>query len=911
MNRNARAAFRAVLVLLVLAAVAGAVYYGTSVIPHRLPASTDRPFRPAPPAEQAPVAVAPAGTEGEVPPAAPADTPVAGPAVAAMPSPDDVHSEFVGFRTTIQDEEHKRDEVIVQGEKAVVNERARLYDILRPVVDILAGAESEEPLDVRLGAVRVTAQRAEYDEKNSVVRLFDDVVAAGEDFGIEAARIVFKVSDRTLTSDTDVRLHKDRTDEAGGTSAAMVVTGKGLSADLLLKKMTIGSGVCATLFGVSADFLAAGTKSVVGMEEAGDVLITSDGRLLYEHIARKVTFFDNVVATFGGRELRCDKLAVLLGQTKGKDSVEVTDIVAEGHVCLTYEGQLTTGSRLVWRNVTQMGELSGQPAKLTTPEFEITGQQLSFYRVNNRFQADAAGMLLWKAQNEGAPEEQVVAESPQAFGPIHLSKRKPLSVAWQNSMSYDAPSHLALFKGRVTVQQEENQLSADELDIEFDPATGAVQRLEARGAVGVRDQLSGTAREALCDTLVWDAKEDSVGLVAAEGKTVNVVAGRQSILSPRLVFHNASQTLECPAAGRVIVSPAHRTDAPAGSGASITVEWQKMMHFTQDASPVAMFSGKVRATRGEQQMQAESLRVTFDADMNPLTMAATGGATIDVRATEEGPLAVLPAGEPAFAGEAESEDTGVPPVPTLRGDRWRLAAEALTLDVQQKMLTSETPGELTVFEADLPTMTIAWQKAISLDLVNNEAEFSGDVKTQMSGADLRSEELRLYFDADLRLRHVTATGNAHFVAEQGAATWELQADSAEAVFGAGNELKQVIARGNVEVAGEQHSITAERLFLFLEEEADAPGPVVSRAVAERNVRVRYAEEQPLLAGGVRLEWNRSTDTYVLTGEPQAFMRTAGLEVRNEEIRVHRSTGEVSLPPGARPTQTIVEQEDGG
>jgi len=827
-----------------------------------------------------------------------------------MPSPDDVHSEVFGFRTAIQDEEHKRDEVIVQGEKAIVNERARLYDILRPVVDILASTESEGPLDVRLGAVRVTAQRAEYDEKNSVVRLFDDVVAAGEDFGIEAARIVFKVSERTLTSDTDVRLHKDRTDEAGGTSAAMVVTGKGLSADLILRKMTIDSDVRATLFGVSEDFLAAGTESVVGTEEAGDVVIISDGRLLYEHIARKVTFFDNVVATFGGRELRCDKLAILLGQTKGKDSVEVTDIVAEGHVCLTYEGQVTTGSRLVWRNVTQMGELSGDPAKLTTPEFEVAGQQLTFYRVNNRFQADAAGMLMWKAQNDGAPDEQAVAESAQSFGPIHLSKREPLSVTWQNSMSYDAPSHLALFKGRVTVQQEESQLSADELDIEFDPATGAVQRLEARGAVGVRDQLSGTAREALCDTLIWDAKEDSVGLVAAEGKTVNVVAGRQSILSPRVVFHNASQTLECPAAGRVIVSPAHRPDAPEDSSPSITVEWDRMMHFTQDASPVAMFAGKVRATRGEQEMRAESLRVSFDADMNPLTMEATDGAVIDVRATEGGPLAVA-AEEPALAGGAGSEGTGVPPVPTLRGDRWRLAAEALTLDVQQEVLTSETPGELTVFEADLATTSITWQKAISLDLASNSADFSGDVKTQMSGADLQSEDLRLYFDADLRLRHVTATGNAHFVAEQGAATWELQADSTEAAFGAGNEPKQVIARGNVEASGQQHSITAERLFLFLEEEADAPGPVVSRAVAERNVRVRYAEEQPLLAGGDRLEWNRSTDTYVLTGEPQAFMRKGGLEVRNEEIRVRRSTGEVSLPPGARPTQTIVTQEEGG
>ncbi len=910
MNRSARAAFRAVLVLLVLAGVAGAVYYGTSVIPHRLPASTDRPFRPAPTAEQAPVAVAPTSTEGEGPPAAPADTPVTGPAAAPMPSPDDVHSEVFAFRTAIQDEQHKRDEVIVQGEKAIVNERARLYDILRPVVDILASAESEEPVDVQLGAVRVTAQRAEYDEKNSVVRLFDDVVAAGEDFGIEAARIVFKVSERTLTSDTDVRLHKDRTDEAGGTSAAMVVTGKGLSADLILRKMTIDSGVRATLFGVSEDFLAAGTESVVGTEEAGEVVIISDGRLLYEHIARKVTFFDNVVATFGGRELRCDKLAILLGQTKGKDAVEVTDIVAEGHVCLTYEGQVTTGSRLVWRNVTQMGELSGDPAKLTTPEFEVAGQQLTFYRVNNRFQADAAGMLLWKAQND-APDEQVVAESPQSFGPIHLSKREPLSIAWQNSMSYDAPSHLALFKGRVTVQQEENQLSADELDIEFDPATGAVQRLEARGAVGVRDQLSGTAREALCDTLVWDAKEDSVGLVAAEGKTVNVVAGRQSILSPRVVFHNASQTLECPAAGRVIVSPAHRPDAPEDSSPSITVEWDRMMHFTQDSSPVAMFAGKVRATRGEQEMQAESLRVSFDADMNPLTMAATDGAVIDVRTTEAGPLAVAPAEEPALAGEAGSEGTGVPPVPTLRGDRWRLAAEALTLDVQQRMLTSETPGELTVFEADVATTSITWQKAISLDLASNSADFSGDVKTQMSGADLQSEDLRLYFDADLRLRHVTATGNAHFVAEQGAATWELQADSAEAELGTGNELKQIIARGSVQVAGQQHSVSADRLLLFLERQPEAPRPVVARATADGNVRIRYVEDQPLVAGGDAFEWKRASDIYVLTGEPQAFMRKGGLEVRNEEIRVHRSTGEVSLPPGARPTQTIVEQEDGG
>ncbi len=168
---------------------------------------------------------------------------------------------------------------------------------------------------------------------------------------------------------------------------------------------------------------------------------------------------------------------------------------------------------------------------------------------------------------------------------------------------------------------------------------------------------------------------------------------------------------------------------------------------------------------------------------------------------------------------------------------------------------------------------------------------------------MRSEELRLDFGEGGELRHASAQGAVHFAATQERA-WELNSQSAEAIFAAGSVLRQFIARGEVEVLDQSRALYGQRVQLFLEAVPDQDQPVMSRAVAEQDVWVWYQERKERLeAGGDRLEWDRDSDTYVLTGDPNAYIKRGETQSENWKIILQAESGKMTLPAGEKPVTT--------
>ncbi|KPK59726.1 MAG: hypothetical protein AMK73_08465 [Planctomycetes bacterium SM23_32] len=814
------------------------------------------------------------------------------------------------FTSVLHDHERDREEAVVEGDRAVL--RDKIYDVLLPIVLVNLWPADGEPLDVELEKVRVKAERAELDEEHGVVKLFGDVTATGEDFQILTDSVVYRVTDRSLTSNDPVRLQKDTTDAEGNRKPALVVMGRGMAVDLRMGHMTILEEVEARLHGVSEDFLAAELEEPDGAEDTRDVVITSKGRLLYEHLAHKVSFADHVHVLSGERELGCDQLTILLGESEGSDRLEVSDIVATGGVELNYLHQVARGQKLEWHNVTQTGVLTGEdgrPASMTTPEFEMAGGRLTFYRVNDRFHAEGPGTLRWKATGPEPAAEAPAQVEAWGVGPLDLSSGQPVRISWQSSMTYHVAERIASFQGQVVAHQQSSSLACEQLALTLEPDGGQIQKVEAGGGVCMHDETGEQGREVLCDRLVWDARKDRIELIAAEGQTVSVAVGPHTITSRDVVFNNADRVLECPVAGRLAVRSSPRPEglgAEAAEAEPIEVVWQDRMSFHQQAAPQASFSGQVAASRGNHVMKGDRLRVEFNADMEPLTIVATGNAVLDVLAELAETGRALPVGRASEGAAPGGEAAAAPGTASVEGERWHLDSQELVIEIPPELIRSQTGGSLSVLRGEATTGAIACEGALLLDFAQNVARFSGNVNAEVSGTLLRSDDLKLDFDDARNLRHIWAEGNVRF-AQQREGAWQLECDSAEAIFAAQSELREVIARSSVEVRDERRVLTSQLMQLFLGKVEGEPQPVLQRAVWQEDVLISYVQDERIEGAGDRLEWTRDDDTYVLTGDPQASLRRGALMVLNDKILVDRPSGRLSLPPGARPVRTVVPE----
>lgn len=858
--------------------------------------------QPAPPpaAIQPPLAAAkepPGAAPGPQPASEPSETkPAHGQATPTA-------QELEGIALMLYDDNKDREQATIVGKRAVL--RRNLYDIFAPHVVVPLYARQGQPVDAQLGKVHITADRAALDEARTKVEAFGNVTATGEDFEVKTEAALYRVNERTVTSDKPVRMQKDKVEKDGTRTVAMVVTGDGVNADLTLMNVTVLKNARAHLYGVSENFLAAEMEKPSSADAGREVIISSDGPMLYEHVERKVTFSENVHATTGGRKLDCKQLVIQLSKAESSGHVEVSEIVCTGGARLSYQDQVAQGERLKWQSVIQTGVLSGEPATLTTPQFDLSGKELTFYRINDRFDVRGPGTLFWRgAQKDSPAPEQKAASAAPSMGPLRMSPDAPLHVTWANGMTYQTTAHVATFQGQVAARQGESSLECEQLVLSFDAGAGSIQKAEGQGQVGVHNDRAEGGQDVVSDKFLWDAEQNKVELMARDGQIVNVARGPHAVASSHVIMDNSGETLDCPAAGKLTVKPAQQKP---GSGASakaphIEVDWHKAMHFSQRPAPVANFAGQVTAQRGDQRIAGEELLAEFDDKMNPTKITATGNAAIEVISTEQTLPGSKTVPKPAAAESRKAPVTAS--LPAAGSGRWRLTSSRFDVSLPDNLITSSSPGLLTATRGEATAGTVAWEKGARLDLARNTAFFEGNVNANFSGAILKSQKLTLEFDKARKLRHIWAEGNVYFT-QQEKGSWELQGESAEVIIAAENELQQIIVRNKVEARDNIRVLNANILQLFFTKAEANQETVLDRAVAQEKIRLKYAQDERLDGGGDRLEWNRKTDTYVLTGVPSAFVRKGGLTVTNDKIFVDRPNGKVGFPPGAHPVETKI------
>jgi len=867
MDKAFRYSLRIALVLCIAAGVGLIIYSTVSPGQARRPVG-NVPAPPGPPAQPA------APTPATAPPT-PASTDAAPEAAATPPRAGNSEISLAGWKGVFVDPETQRKEGEIQGRMAVLRGNTAV-DIIEPILELLG------EVDVQLGSVRVTAKNGSVDKDMSLVRLVNDVRAVGKDFEIRTDEVLYNFADRALTSDGRVEIRKDNVDAEGVRTPALELKGQGLSVDMTLQSMKILSDAEAHIFNVSPDFLAAGGPTDAVEASPTDVIITSEGGMLYQHAAYKVVFTKNVRAVYGDRTLTCDELTIQLGRAEGRKKLEVSDMFASGNVELSFQDQVATGQSLEWHNVTQSGTLVGQPCQVRSPEFRMVGDRLTFYRLNSRFDAKGPGQLFW-GEGTGAPTPPPAGTQGPTWqaGPLNLRKDAPVHIQWTASMSYDVPARFAVFAGDVAIRQEDSSLTCDQLKLNFRADSPDVESIVATGNVSIRDAATENGRDISCQELTWNAETNTVELNAERGQTVNITQGRQSISSARIVFNNNDGSLQCPAAGSLVLEPEREPGAGADA-LPTTVEWQDSMRFVRQPLPLATFAGSVIARHGEESMQADRLRIEFDADMAPARIIARGGALIDVQSDQglaAGPVGPAPVESPQPAASPDS--------------RWRLTSDSITIEPAEQVIRSDAPGTLNVIQAAAVTGTISWQRSMQLDSAASTAAFEGSVAGDMAGAVLRCEKLTVSFDEARRLRHAHAEGNVQFDAT-GENPWQLKSNSADAVFAGGGGLRQFIARGDansrVEVSDENRTLRAQRLTLFLDTAEEDSRPTIVRAIAEVDVTVDYNQEPKIQGSGDRLEWDRESDTYTLTGDPRAQVRRGGLPTSSRKIVISRPTG---------------------
>ena len=830
----------------------------------------------------------PGVAERETPPASPAD-PGAG-----------MEMTVQNFSQSIQDPDGK---IAATLSGPTATNREGVWQISEPLLLAKLALAETEGTGEEHEQVRLAARQATWQQGEGIVQLNKDVTAQNENLWISVDRVTYRAARHTLHSDSHVRMRRDRVDAQGASWPAILLSGDGLEVNLPVREVTIRANVETRLYHVSRDFLAGqATEADPAEGDAGnEVVIKSKGKAVYESLTRRVTYNEGVTVEFGGKTLACDRLSVQLDRKEGKDNLEVTDIVASGNVSLSQQEQTLSGQELEWHNVTQGGVLRGNPATAETPQFHIRGDELTFYRLNDRFQSKGPGRLLWKGTEQPAEEAgEETADDGWPRGPFRLRKDAAVSIRWQTSMTYAVSAGSATFQDKVRVEQGQSALSCSNLTVEFDRDAGEITRLVAEGEVGFADEPTGAIREVFCQRLAWDANANSIELAAAEGESVQISAGQQQITAPRVVFDNSTQALRCPRGGHLAVRD--EQGEPDGRQAPVVmdVRWEGPMEFRRGQPTTAKFQDAVHATREEQSIKADSLEVKFDENTDPTLITATGSAVLEVtlRPPEQGS-----APPPAEAEEAPV----MPTVAPEEGDVWRLSSETLVIDPAGRTVRSPAAGELVLLHKDAPSGGIRWQEEMKLDSSAGEAEFQGDVVAEVDGSTLNSRTLSIDFDPAGRIQHVSAREGVVFTAGL-ELPWRVESESAEAVFTADNDLKQVIARGDVRITRPSHALHADRVQIFLARAEGQQEPAVSRAIAEENVWVSYTEqEESIEAGGDRLEWDLEDGTYVLTGDPNCYVHRGGVRMENWKIVVDPTSGRASAPPGERLTTTRADE----
>jgi len=799
-----------------------------------------------------------------------------------------------------------RPEAEIEGKEARYWDREKLYDIVAPIIlATVRSSATKEGVDVQLRKVRLTAERAKLLGGEDVVYLYDKVHAESEDLAISTGNVTYQASKHRLESDAELLLQRYRTDSSGQKALSMEVTGKGFSLDLTLKKIVVRKEPVAKLFSVSGDFLAGEGKLSAREGSAEDVVLTGRGRLIYEHPARTVTFTGGVRVTFGDKTLRCDRLVLSVGESNKKARMGITNMIASGHVEFTCGDQQARGERLEWQTVTQMCELTGKGATLRTSEFAIQADQLSFFRMNSRFQVVGAGTMLWagadtNAQSPAAEGEAPPAERTLGLGGLRFDQGRPVEVTWLESMTYDRTENRALFKGSVRVSQQEDYLSAETLAIEFDAGNEQLTRMTAQGNVKLSGLSADSQQESVCELAVWDAANRALSLSSPGGQTVLKLGGGQKLVSRDVVLYPGQDRLSCPGGGSMTLPSA---DEGEGKTGPVSVEWKKSMQFERGEKATALFEGEVKARGGGQKISSESLEVNFDANMKPVKITATGDAVLEARQSE--PAAKSDESQQSPGDDGGHESSGEEPLSLsqLAGERsaLRISCPELVIEPPQGMLHCTGAGMAELLGENGVTDSIRWKERMRASTLENSAYFEGDVEARVRGATLLSKKLRVDFDRNGELRHIKADEEVEF-SNAGEGSWQLRCGSAEAFFILRSRLREMVARHAVRVADAERTLRADLLHLFFDTESEG-NPTLTRAIARGGVSMSYDISPKITATGDELQWDRAGDMYVLTGAPYAELRRGLHTTRSGRISLDRTTGKRLLPQGTTPVES--------
>jgi len=886
--------------LLLVLVVAGVAYLVESLIGQQEPAFSGQEETAGGPPESVTVTPTTEGSAG------------ASVAPAAEPLGEEGASVMRRFELRLIDDEDKNERAVITGEKAVKrgkNEADEVYDIDQALIvsEMLSGGESTDE-GATLRKLRISALKALYRIADSEVQLYEDVQASSEGLTIATERVKFIGSKRMLVSESPLVMQAHRVDASGQKVLAMEVTGTAFEVDLALKMMMIERDVRTTMFNVSDDFLAGGLSAAVSEKTSSDLIITCSGHLSYDHMDRRIVFADNVKAVLGGRSLLCDNLAVTLARSENGNGLGVTGIVAAGAVTFQYEEQVATGDRMEWGSITQECVLTGEDAKLQTPDFKMRGATLKFFRLNSRFTCEGPGRLDWTApEKTDATETDAEASAPEqgASAPLFalsMEDAKNLAFSWEEEMKYNTMAGTVQFRGAVKVAQNSQSLRADVLHAGLSEDGQGLDFLTAQGGVVLRQESPDRVTEASCQTLNWEKTRPQIDLVGGEQQPVRISSPPHWLESNRVLLNQKTGALECPEAGELKMTSG-TGDGQGDAPESVAVRWQERMRYSGDGEPTAYFRGGVQATRTGQTVSCNELDVSFDVDQNPAKIVARGDVVVEIQSGGTEIPGLL-----GVNGNASEQDDSADPSDGSAGadgGLWRVQSDILEWLTGTDYMSCPAPGVLTLIKAGKEDSSITWKTKMVVDSENSFVYFEGDVEAGFGGATLQSGELRLDFDRQKRLSHIYAEANVNFRtgANQG---WAVTSDSAEAVFVSDGILKQVVARGQVQVEDEQLTLACDQLQLFLELPEGARQPLMTRAVAEGHVQVDFAGKETVQARGDRLEYRRATGVYELTGDPFAWAKRGNVEGKVEKVLYNAKTGALMSPKGKRPATMTVE-----
>ena len=797
------------------------------------------------------------------------------------------------FEHTLYDE-NKNPDGTIQGGLAFWDQK--MYEVISPVVLSRVGGkggkDGANDTDSQGHNIRLEAERATLLEGKGTVRLYGDVEVNGEDFHITTEDVTYFTSGRRMKSKSPIEVRQYRTNQEGEKETTHLIRGSDSSADLTLKKITIRKNPVMKILNASSDFLASGEGK---KNESSDMNITikADDKLIYDHPARKATFVGDVKVDSGGKTLRCKKLTASI-QKGETGTFSVTDIKADGQVWLHHGDFTAMGNHLQWQTVTQTCELKGKDSTVATPDFTLFGSHLTFFRMNNRFQSEGAGELSWSsppgaAKDEGSQETGLLAGDES--GETHIS--------WNEGMTYDRSEHWALFKGSVAAEQGQTELQGEELELQFGPNNARVKKGIARTSAKLIK--GGNNRGDIvftCEQMEWFPDKSTLRLTSGEGEQVHVRTPGQELTTAEVMLDQSTGEMRCAAPGTMTVAESKNPDGEANP--SVAVAWQESMKYSRNSPARAFFTGDVEASMGTRTIHSQQLRVKFNESMAPREIIASGEARLSSHGDSTAKKKEKTGENKEPSGTSDENPVSLPSgAGGMKG--WALECAEFTIRPGENILKAGSDGKLRLNEDTKGAKKfIRWADRMEYSGKDSSALFVGDVHARVAGNRLSSERLRADFSKSGAVRYVRARKNVDF-SGTGQASWDMESDSAEAIFEGDSKLREVIARDNVRVSDQRGELECEFLHLFLEDDPTAKkGSRLSRAIAETDVFVNHREPPESKAYGDKLTWNYDTGLYVLTGDPYARLIRGGTKAKYEKLIINRKTGEIQAPKGSRP-----------